>query len=162
MPGYDGGCTALGHLLGSTGIVWIRDNLRPESEVLGPEIDGWPETEISLGERNEGGQGGNGISRKMVGLDAEFLEELLRKVANRETESVLKVRYEDYELTGLEVRRELVAWQPACHPFRDPPRSAKPVEFVLSDVRALPGGPGRPLCHLLVAMLGNNDLLGRH
>ena len=38
-PRDDGGGTTLCHLLGRVQVVWIRNNLFPEREELGPKID---------------------------------------------------------------------------------------------------------------------------
>ena len=54
-PRYNCGRTALGHLFGSSGVIFIRDNLRPESKILGPKIYSWPDAEIPLRERDKSG-----------------------------------------------------------------------------------------------------------
>ena len=95
-------------------------------------------------------------------METEFAEEPLREVTKREAESTLEMGYKDHILTRLNLRREFVAWDPAFDPIRDPPRTPEPVNFFLGDVRALPGGSGRSLPHLFLAVLDGGRSLRRH
>jgi hypothetical protein len=133
-PGYNYGGPTLGHLLPTSGIVRIRDNLGPESKVLGPEIDGGREAEITLRERNKGRESGDGIRREMVRLDAEFLEKSPHEITHREPEAMLEMRDKNNKLTGLEIPRKLAAGQATLHTLRDPPCPAEPLNLVSSDI----------------------------
>ena len=91
--GYDGGGPALGHLSDRVRVFGIRNDLLPELKVLGPQVDGGPEAEITLGERDKGRKSGEGVSWKVVRLETKFHEEVMHEVAGWETESSLKVRH---------------------------------------------------------------------
>ena len=127
MPRYDGGGPALGHLSDSVRVFRIRNDLLPELKVLGPQVDGGPKAEVTLRERDKGREGSDGVSRKMMRLEAEFLEEVVHKVAGRKPKSALEMGYEDDILAFLEIRRSLGTRQPAFHPGWDPPRPDQPV-----------------------------------
>ena len=117
-PRYDGGGPALGHLFGFAGVVGIRNNLFPELEVFGEKVDGGQEAEVTLRERNTSGEGGDGISRKVVRLEAKFIKEMAHEIAGRKPEPALKMGNKNDILTGLEIRRKLGTREPACHASR--------------------------------------------
>ena len=108
-PRYDGGGPALGHDSGRAGVIWIRDNLFPELEVFEPEVDGRPEAEVTLGERDISRECGDGVGRKMVRLETKFVEEIVHKIADGKTEPALKVGNKNDILIGLKIRHKLGA-----------------------------------------------------
>ena len=96
----------------------------------------------------------------MVRLNSKFPEESLHKITNWEAKTALEMRHEHNILTGSDDRRELSAGQPALHLRRDPPRSAEPLDLVVGDIGALLGRSHRPCVHLLLAVLGDDDITG--
>ena len=108
-PRYDGGGPALGHDSGRVGVFWIRNNLFPELEILGPEIDGGSEAEVTLREGDISRECGDGVGRKMVRLETKFVEEIVHKIADGKTEPALKVGNKNDILIGLKIRHKLGA-----------------------------------------------------
>ena len=108
-PRYDGGGPALGHVSGCAGVFGIRNNLFPELEILGPQIDSGPEAEVTLREGDIGRECGDGISRKMVGLETKFVKKSVHEIAGGKTEPTLKVGNKNDILIGLKIRHKLGA-----------------------------------------------------
>ena len=94
----------MSHHLGQGRIVRIRNDLLPELKEPGPGVDGGTAAEIGLTEGDEGGESGDGVSRKMVRLEVKFIEEEVEKVAGGKSESALEVLEENHPLTGSEYR----------------------------------------------------------
>ena len=73
----------------------------PEVEELGPHLNGGLETQITLHECREGGEGDNGVGGEMVRLEAKEIKERVKEVGGGEAESPFKVCEEDHSLAGL-------------------------------------------------------------
>ena len=150
-PRYNCSGSARGHLLGEVLVFWIRDTLLPELEVLGPELNGGPESEVSLGERNARRERGNGIGWKVMGLKTEPIQERSEELARRESKAALEMRDEDHAFTGFQLRLGLCVGNPAYHLCRNSFGPDQPVYLGLGYVGTFPPG----------ALTLFDDILGR-
>ena len=108
--------------------------------ILGPVVQTGPQSEITLEQAGEGGKENPGISREMMRLEPEFVEELTEEIAGGEAKSALEMQSENDVLTFFWRRRDLaLRRQAAAHLRRDPAGLAKPIDMRLRHLGALPG-----------------------
>jgi hypothetical protein len=87
----------------------IYINTAPQS---GPPLDEGFYVGVALAKGGECRQSHNSICRQMMGLELVVIQEVLEKITNRESESLLKVCYEDHPLSWFRCRHSFASGQP--------------------------------------------------